>query len=326
MRRYGVIFLIWFFSFPLYGENIRALIAGTVEISDQNPQGGSFAMSIIDTALVLLGEEIRFLRGIELELTAPQSYLQYRGSLAIVLYGELQGAVPEPGVADISVRQFFIEPLPNKIQTVYQIPVRQNHGLRTSPYAAVPTGVIRPEQFPLLVRLMPVIKGYSEEFEQLHFQFSARPIFSDEGAVRITVNYPAQLPDRPFTLLIDDTVIENSAGERLLKEGEHHLVIVSEDYRNENRRFIVERGKVLELSITLQDPAPVVSFEAPANTRVFFDNVQVHNFRTPMPAVPGEHHIRFQIGDYSLLKALVVEKGKTYRITLDIDMRVSEIE
>jgi hypothetical protein len=326
MKRHSFALVLCFFSLFLYAEDIRVVIAGGAELAEDNPAGTGLVMSVFDTAVVSLDHEIRFIRGAEIQLTAPQAYLRYRGSMALILYGESPELPPDQGVADISVRQFAFEILPNKIQTVYQIPIRPNHGLRTTPYASVPTGVIRPEQFPLFVRLMPIIKGYSEEFEAMRFQITIKPIFSDEGAVRIGVIYPEQLRDRPFVLLIDDMVVEDPGGENLLKEGEHHLVILSDDYRNESKRFLIERGKVLDLSIELQDPTPLVYFEVPANTRVYFDNVLVNNTRVPIPTTPGEHQVHFQVGDYAVIKPLLVQKGKTYRVALDVDVSISETD
>jgi hypothetical protein len=277
----------------------------------------------VDSVLIVLGKEIRFFRGIELEFTSPQNYLSYRGSLALAVYGELD-KVPESGTADVQARQIFIEPIPNKIQSVYQIPIRQRHGLRTSPYVLV-LPVTPPSSFPLIFRVMPVIKGLSDEIETLRFTLTIKPILSDEGAVRVVPRYPENLPDKPFTLLIDDEVIERPHEERVLREGEHNLVILSDDYRNENRIFLVERGKILELGINLQDPTPLIIFEAPENARIFFDNTPV-NTSKPLPVEPGAHEVRFQLSDYTVVKPLFVQKGKTYRVAMAVDMTITETD
>jgi hypothetical protein len=262
---------------------------------------------------------------VELELTAPQAYFAYQGSLAIAIYAELD-SIPEPGTADLQGRQILLEPIPNKIQTIYQIPIRPSHGLRSSPYVSVPTNVIAPSSFPLLFRLMPVSKGLNPEVESLIFQLSVKPVFSEEGAVRIITRYPAQFPEKPFTLLIDDKVIENHREERLLKEGEHHLVVLSEDYRNESRRFFVERAKVLDITLELQDSTPTILFEAPEETLIFFDGIQVEQSLTPLPVAPGSHEVRFRVSDYSVIKPIIIEKGKTYKAALTVDVTIRENE
>jgi hypothetical protein len=310
---------------PLFlgAESFRTIIADTVMVSLDKPEGVSVSLSITDSALITLDKEIRFFRGIELEFTSPQAYLSYRGSLGLAVYGELD-KTPETRTADVQARQIFIEPIPNKIQAVYHIPVRQRHGLRTSPYvSALP--VTLPSSFPLLFRVMPLIKGLPDEIESLRFVLTVKPILSDEGAVRVTCRYPENLPDKPFTLLIDDEVIEQPREERVLREGEHSLVILSNNYRNENRVFMVERGKILELGINLQDPTPLVIFEAPENARIFFDNTPVNPGR-PLPAEPGAHEVRFQLSDYAVVKPLTVQKGKTYRVAMSVDLTITETD
>jgi hypothetical protein len=315
--------MVLFLPISLKAESLRVLVAGSVEVSIEVPKGSSIPLSYTDSALILLDEDIRFFRAVELEFTAPQSYLPYRGSLAVAIYADLD-RIPESGVADIQARQILFEPVPNKILSIYQIPLRQAHGLKTSPYATVLPEIVFPQSFPVLFRILPVIKGLSEEIESMDFSLHVKPIQSNEGAVRLIPRYPENLRDRPFTALIDDQVIENPGEERMLKEGEHHLVILSNDYRNENRVFIVERSKTLELTVTLQDPTPLVIFEAPENAVIFFDNQPVVSLRNPMPVEPGIHEVKFQLSDYSIVKSLTVQRGKTYRVSMAVDVQVSE--
>ncbi|MDR3122163.1 MAG: hypothetical protein LBU16_00070 [Treponema sp.] len=308
---------------PLGAEQLRVFNAGNILVSLDRPGGDSVNLSYTDAAGILLDQETRFFRGIEIELIVPQTYLAHRGSLALALYANLD-KTPDPGIADLEAQQISMEPIPNKIQIVYQIPIRPGHGLRNSPYAALPVGIAPPESFPLLFRILPAIKGLSEEVEIMSFRLSVKPILSDEGAVRIVPRYPEHLARRPFTTLIDDEVVERPQDTRLLKEGEHSLVIISDDYRNESRRFVIERGKILELSIALQDTIPLVYFEAPDNALIFFDNEPVDNSRQPFSAAPGLHEVRFQMGDYTMVKPLTIRRGKTYRVALAVDVSISE--
>jgi hypothetical protein len=285
----------------------------------------SIPLGYVSSVIIKLDQDIRFFKGVELELTVPQAYLAYQGSLAFAIYGELD-SLPNSGIADLQGRQILLEPIPNKIQTIYQIPIRSSHGLRSSPYVSVPTDIVPPSSFPLLFRLLPISKGLNPEVESLTFQLSVKPILSDEGAIRITTRYPLQLPEKPFTLLIDDRVIENRGEEQILKEGEHHLVVLSEDYRNESRRFFVERAKVLDITLELQDSTPMILFEAPEEARIFFDGVQVEQSLTPLPVEPGIHEVRFRVSDYSVIKPVTVQRGKTYKVALTVDINIQESE
>jgi hypothetical protein len=323
--RYGFCVLFLFLWYQTEAESLRVLVAGKAEISVDNPAGVSVSLGYNGSVVITLADEIRFFRGVELEISAPQVWLANRGSLAMALYADLD-KIPETGTADLQGNRIAFEPLPNKIHMVYQIPIRSSHGLRTSPYVTVPAGVTPPSSFPVLFRIMPVIKGLSEDLETMVFQLNAKPILSDEGAVRFTPRYPEQLQGKPFTVLIDDMVIENPSEERLLKEGEHHLMILSDDYRNESRRFVVERTKVLDLVIELQDPTPLMTFEGPENAKIFLDDKPVSYEMSPVPLEPGIHEVKFQVGDYTIAKTVTVQRGKTYRMALTVDLNVSESE
>jgi hypothetical protein len=317
--------LFLFLCHSTAAESFRALVAGSLEISLDNPAGDSVPLGYNGSAVITMAEEIRFFRGIELEISAPQIWLAHRGSLAMAIYADLD-KTPETGVADLQGRQIAFDPLPNKRQIVYQLPIRSSHRLKSSPYVTVPAEVAPPASFPVLFRIMPVIKGLSEELESIIFQLNAKPILSDEGAVRLVPRYPEQLQGKPFTVLIDDVLIENPAEERLIKEGEHHLVILSDDYRNESRRFVVERAKILDITIELQDPTPLMIFEGPENAGIFLDDKPVSYAMGPVPLEPGIHEVKFRIGDYTITKTVTVQRGKTYRMALTVDLNVSESE
>jgi hypothetical protein len=318
-----LIFIAALCALPLGAEQLRVFNAESILVSMDKPGGDSVNLSYNAAAVIALDREIRFFRGIEMEFTVPQAYLAHRGSLAMAIYADLD-RTPGSGLTDLEARQLRIEPIPNKLQIIYQIPIRSNHGLRESPYAALPVGVAPPESFPLLFRILPVIKGLNEEVVAMSFKLNVKPIFSDEGAVRVLFRYPETMARRPFTILIDEEVVERPQDTRLLKEGEHSLAIISNDYRNESHRFVIERAKVLELNIALRDTIPLVYFEAPDNAVIFFDDQEVDHSRQPISAEPGSHEARFQMGDYTMIKSVTVRRGKTYRIALAVDISVSE--
>ena len=314
---------IYLFPVPAWAESFRTLVAGNVDLSASNPEGSTVILGSNGSVLVNLGKDIRFLRGIELELTAPQNWLAYRGSLAMLVYADLDHH-PSRGINDMEGRRIAFDPLPNKVKSIYQLPIRSPHGLRTSPYAVVLPASVLPPSFPILFRLMAIIKGLNEELETMSFTLTAKPIFSDEGAVKISYRYPQHLRGRQFTVLIDDVVIENPAEERLIKEGEHHLVVLSENYRNESRRFMVERAKTIDLVIELQDPTPLIVFESPGNARIFLNNNPVSRDSGPIPVEPGVHEARFHIGDYTLTKTINVQRGKTYKVAVSVGIDIAE--
>ena len=68
------------------------------------------------------------------------------------------------------------------------------------------------------------------------------------------------------------------------------------------------------------------NFEAPENARIFLDNAPVLRERESVPVEPGVHEAKFQIGDYTVIKTLTIERGKTYRVAMAVDINVLESE
>jgi hypothetical protein len=304
-------------------EILRIAKADMIEVGVEKPAGIAVSMSAGDSTLVMLEKDLRFLSGVEFEITAPAAWISHRGQLAAAFYCALD-RLPANYASEIQVKELRYEPLPNKIQSIYQIPVKQGAALRPSPYVSVLRETVPPDEFPVLFRIVPISAVMDEELESMEFRLNVKPILSDEGAVRILLRFPEHLPDKPAAVLIDGKVIESPQSERLLKEGEHQLTVLSADYRNQNRRFVTERGKSLTVTITLQDLTPQMIFEAPANARIFLDEKLIQNTTGSLAVEAGKHDVKIQVSDYSIIRSINVQKGKTYRISFTIDMAISE--
>jgi len=316
------IFLLFSIYYRLQAESFRTVVNGSVDVS-AGQTDTVIPIGINSAVIINLSGDTRFLRGIEIEISAPQSWLPYRGSLVMIMYNKINPQTAD-GITDMDGSRIAFEPLPSRLRIIYHIPIRQQHGLRTTTSVTVPTNIIQPASFPIVFRLMQISKGLPDDFENITFNFTARPIISDEGAVRIIPRYPSQLRNKPFTVLIDDNVIPNISEQVFLREGEHHLVVLSEDYRNESRRFVVERAKVIDLTIELQDTSPIIVFEGPQNAQIYLNNNLIPRGRDSVTVEPGQHEVKFNVGDYTITRTLNIQRGKTYRVSLAVDLTVQE--
>jgi hypothetical protein len=307
-------------SMPMSAETVKATLAGRLVV-DTSRYEAVTALFPENQALILdIGGDTRFLRGVEVELTVPQSALA-RNPLTLAFYRN----VKEAGKAENEweAHPIYTESLAGKIAPVYQIPLKPDSGLRRTPYVTVLPETLDETAFPLLLRITSA-KTPSDEIALFHL--SVKPVTGDEGAVKLTLNYPQLLRDRPTSVLIDDEVVENIANAQFLREGEHQLLIVSEDYRTESRRFFVDRGKMTEISITLKDTMPFLLFEAPDRALIFINNRRIISTDAPYPIAPGIYDIKIQVSDYTIIKTVQIQKGKTYRIAFTMDMSVSETD
>jgi hypothetical protein len=303
---------------PVPAEMVKAPIAGKLLVNTAENEAVTAVFPETQAIILDIDGDTRFLRGVEIELTAPQNIFA-RNAFVLTLYRE----VKETGETadEWDAKQVYTENLAGKIAPVYQIPFRVDSGFRRTPYVTVLPEVLDATAFPLLLRVTPV-KALSDETAL--FQLSVKPVSGDEGAVKLTLRYPQLLRDRPVSVLIDDEVVENIVAVQLLREGEHQLLIISEDYRTESRRFYVDRGKTTEISITLKDTTPLLLFEAPDRALIFINNRRIIAIDAPYPIAPGIYDIKIQVSDYTIIKTVQIQKGKTYRVAFTMDMSVDE--
>jgi hypothetical protein len=304
----------------LPAETVKAALADKLVVDAVSAEALTATFPENQALILDIEGDTRFLRGLEVELTAPQSALA-RTAFFLTFYRD----VKESGEAadEWEAKPVYTENLAGKISTVYQIPLRMNAGFRRTPYVTLLPEAVDEAAFPLLLRITPA-RAASDEIALFHL--SVRTVFGDEGAVKLTLRYPQLLRDRPVSVLIDDEVVDNVAALQFLKEGEHQLLVISEDYRTESRRFFVDRGKTAEIFITLKDTMPLLLFEAPERALFFINNRRITTTNAPYPIAPGIYDIKIQVSDYTIIKTVQIQKGKTYRIAFTMDLSVSEAE
>lgn len=305
----------------LGAEQFRTQLAGSLDLRS-SPEA-SLEMGFNDSLLIRIPQNRRFVRGIELELVCPSAAIRAKGSLAVVFYRAGNLSRPE-GIVDVNANQLFIDQLPGRLRSLYQIPLREKHGFKTSPYASIPFAYAGDGDY--LFRLMPISKGFESGIESWRFTVKARVIHADEGAVRLAVRYPPGLEGEAWTVTVDDKEIVPVDGELVLPAGDHQLSLMGPAFRTEHRLVSLAPGEVRELAIALRDPAPLVYIQTPENAEVYFDGERVEGGDEPIVTTPGEHEVRFTIGDYTLTRTIGVRLGASYEINLVVDVDIVEKE
>ena len=91
------------------------------------------------------------------------------------------------------------------------------------------------------------------------------------------------------------------------------------------RSCIVERGKITQLEVQLKSITPLLHIQAPEHTAVFLDNQEITLSKEPLPVAVGVHTVVFKMGTYELTRQITVEEGKTYEMTMTMDVLLQEI-
>ena len=148
---------------------------------------------------------------------------------------------------------------------------------------------------------------------------------SNEGYFSREVSKPEEKNEN-FSIYIDDSFIPSIPQKMLLREGEHHLFVTGETFRNEVRTFIVEQAKLTSLKVALRGIEPEVKILSPENASIYFDGEELDSPKEPFVITQGPHTVKFTIGDYEITKTFDAINGRSYSVNLNIDASVTEEE
>jgi 5-hydroxyisourate hydrolase-like protein (transthyretin family) len=313
------------FSSHLLADDFRGTVVASVTVPDPSTSDGTARVSLgyLEIVSIDLVHETRFLQGIEVEFRIPKVVQEYPGSYVFILYKNVKPAL-DSSVLGYSGEQILMQ-VPQRISTIVQIPIVDNSTLKSSPYTVLLKEPVKPDDFPLALFVMPVMKGLPTEVEKADFSVRVKPLFTDEGALKLEFAYPEGKEGKPVSTFIDNKKLPGPVDDVVLKSGLHYLKLSSDDFKDEVRTFSIDPGKETELKVALQDITPIIFLEAPENAHVLLDNERLDfPAKTAFQVAAGDHTVVFKVGDYTISRVITVQKAKTYKISLNIQIDVQE--
>lgn len=314
--------LLLIFPALLFAENVRGPVVANLSIdSTSKPQEET--LGIEDLLGVELAGNGRFVKGIELDFTLPASARQYRNLLGLYIY---KGVKPRPSKASdlySGDRAGFIV-LPATSRVYVNVPIKPNSIQQSAETITIGTAIPATE-FPLIVTILPVAKGLPTGVSESQFGVKVSPILEDKGLLKLDISESGKPPEFPFSLSIDDQSTEPQSGGYELASGIHHLSITSDHYKEINKTFGIDKGQTTSIAISLERLVPKITFEAPDSAEIFLDGQKLDGVPTkPVTVTEGEHTVIMRVGNYSLTKKFSVERGRSYKISLFLDISVQE--
>jgi hypothetical protein len=329
MKKISVLGLILFFLsaaavFTAGAESFRVhdLVPVTVS-ADMTPVVVSAGIN--DAISLNLPKDMTFLRGIELAVKIPRDIAEWRDSIAYSLYNNIK-PVPSEKKIDYTGDRISVGTFPGRLSLTIYIPLTEDNGIKDSPYSVKIGAIPETKNGFVFFRMQLAMKGVPESMEKAVFEITVKPLLIDKGKLHLDVSEPAAESPHPYTVYLDDEPFDEKADGRLFDTGEHHLSVASEFYRSEVRSFRIDQAKTTKLSIALRNIAPSVRITAPENTSVFFDEAKLGQYKDPFTVTPGDHTIKFVIGDYEVVKTVSAVNGRSYTVSLSVDASVTEDE
>jgi len=283
----------------------------------------SLTIGYNDAVSVAVKSDFLFLEGIELEIKQNKASMNYPNSIAYTVY---TGIKPEPSEKDIdySAKKITTALLPNRFSHIIRLPVKKDYSFKHIKNSELLPYSSSIAANPVMLRLNPVMKGLPDDFEQASFTVIIRPLLIAEGGLKLTLQFPEK-EQKPVTVQLNNEYLMQFDDLQLLPPGTYSVTIGSDAYRTEMRSCIIERGKITQLEVQLKSIIPLLHVQAPENVAVFLDNQEIMPSKEPLPVAMGVHTVVFKMGSYELTRQITVEEGKTYELTMTMDVLLQEI-
>ncbi len=307
----------------VHADTVRGTLVGNLT-AQADRASGEVLVGIDGLLGIRLAGDSRFFKGIEISITIPREVRRFRDLLALFIYTNVK---PEPSteIARYTGTQAGFVVLPAAPKAYVNIPLASGSIEPSAETITLPVP-ITPSQFPIILAVLPLEKGIPGSIEMSRFGISASPILRNEGLLKLAITEGGSAPTLPFSLSIDDQPEPFPQPDGyVLPTGLHHLRITSDYYTEQFQTFGIDQGATTKIDLSLVRPVPKLIFEVPDIASVYLDGkLLAPPPRTPMVVKEGTHVIQFKIGDYSLTKTITVEKGRTYKISLFLDISVEE--
>jgi hypothetical protein len=311
-------------------SQVHGTVTSEILVEPAQTEGVSVDLRAERLAALIIEQELNFLEGIQLEIRVPEAVRSAGGGFAVYLYGDVRPS-PTPGRSEYRGRRVFFRAMPAARRFFVTIPVSADHRLRETADAYLVDEVIDAGRFPMLLTILPVMKGIPETAMRSAFTITAKPLLLDIGAARLRITDPTGTDIlesagslREFQLFLNGERIDYDEAPIALAPGLHKLSLESTRYENQRLTFGVERGTVSRIDIQLEEPRSAVRFDAPEGVTLFVDGEEVDHNAPDFSLPAGEHTVMFQIGEYTVSKRFAVEPKKSYEISLTLDILINE--
>ncbi len=312
-------------SGALYADTVRGNLTATV--SPGNDTASFHLFDLVEISPV----ESSIAQSVELIITVPRSFLRYRDSFSISLYGDFKSP-PGKGMQQASGNLILQKLLPPSGRIMLRLPltdVRSDSG----PGVLSPERKIDPSSFPLVIQIVPIMKGLPPELINAEIGLETNLLLEDAGFLDIDLQMPEEYAMSGKTALQNAEVLidEKPADAEILisrhklKSGLHSIKVTIPGFGSEILTFRINRGEVTGLSIAPRPLESSYTIQAPEGTVVFLNGKQLNSKEIDRGTLPpGEHIVLFRIGDYQLSRKINVSGGKNYNIELFFDIIVED--
>lgn len=330
MRRIAALVLLTAITTFASGENLRGPLSAVLSVGPVSPS--QVAQTELEGIVVVdLEGDTRFFDALDLEILIPEVVGRYQGAISVNILGTLS-TDERAGILDVVGTQLHFEPVLRSGKLFFHIPIRADSPIEASAAVTVIDTVVPPEGFPIVLSLVPVMKGLNRDLLDASFEASVRPVSRDIGAISLdlitdegTLYDGSGFLTPEFVLYLDGYPVALEP-EYLLAPGLHRLALTSEKFQDQELTFGVERGLSSRVEVPLLLALATVNYTAPRGARVYVDGTALSTSSGDFTAPPGDHTIVVVVQDFTVTRRFSVEEGREYSLSILMDIAIEEIK
>ncbi|MGP1437529.1 MAG: hypothetical protein ACTTKH_00485 [Treponema sp.] len=314
--------------FNLCAENIIFDQASIFTFNQTSKNETEYSLDF-DDVLILVVENIPFLKGIEMEVfqEAPKA-------ISYSLYSLEH--LPKESEKQCNVESILSKEMSQaKKSFILQFPIDEKSKLSSSHIVKVMPYFLNEKTSPILINFSSDSNKLDASKKEEKINVKVRPIFQDVGSIKFNIIYPPPITcfntpkaskieeNKEVAVKMDDEYIKDISKPFMTKVGQHKIQVDSHLYKSEIISCLIEKGKMEVVDVFLKSTIPFLSIEGPISTAVYLDDKKI---KLPFSShvTYGNHIIRVKLDGYEIVRSLKTEEGKTYLLNVALDIKLIE--
>ncbi len=300
-------------------ENIRGRTAGVLD-SD----GIDINFRPEELIVIELGSVPDFQEGMEIHIEIPEALRRYQNSFALLLFRDI-APLPTEENRNYGGTRTYMRLLPSRNSTFLRIPFTEDHGIAGDALTDVLPVSIEADQFPLILTVLPVMKGIPDSAFLEDLTIRAVSLWKNEGSLTIGITNPSGFPDEIVEIMVNgDEVIMDEA--LTLDSGIHRIRITSTHAPTIEKTIAIEPGQELVFNFSLDYRPPELTVNIPDGATILLDGEAIDTGTdiAVLETTPGDHIITYSLGNLEVNRSFTVRPGGKVRIDLVIEIGIVE--
>ncbi|MFP4535422.1 MAG: PEGA domain-containing protein [Spirochaetaceae bacterium] len=310
-------------------EEFRGNPKALVRVGPEHKEGIATPLELGDVLFISRIDPYDFLEGVELEIRPPAAAVREPFSVAVTIH-HADARFPGEGATLISGELLLEEELQGANRFYYRVPLRNGVAFhRQADTRVLDSAVSLADERPLTIGFWPRMKGLPSGIERGEFLVTVRPVLADRGGARVQLlkertGTPVSLDEGETELLIDGEAVSGAEVIHFLSVGLHRIRVESDRYLPAEATFAVEPGEISTVRLELRERTTEVRISLPSEVELYVNGNPLDHADGSAELPVGEHLILLQLGGYTAQRTITLRAGRTYELSLDLDVFLQE--